>query len=135
MLLDYLFYHVYIVYNKYKQEGDPLARSKMYLLYILHIAILPISLNIAALYAVKYSVANLIPYAIMTFMAYKYIQKRYNKKKLNNLMSQYDVANKKRIPFFLLLLLVTFSIALGLLLTGVFNLFVMKPLGLIGILK
>lgn len=132
MLLDYLFYHVYIVYKKYKQEGNPLTRSKMYLLYI---AILPISLSIAALYAVKYSVANLIPYAIMTFIAYKYIQKRYNKEKVNKLMSKYDIANKKRISFSLLLLLVTFSIALGLLLTGAFNLFVMKPLGLIGIFK
>ena len=132
MILDYLFFRVYKAYCKYPHEGDPLKRSRGYILTILHILIFPIALNLAALYGKPYKIANVIPYVLITFVFYKIICKRYSEKKIKILSEKYKKASGLAIPMFLIWIFVVFSVSLGLIFTVLINYYVMRPLGLVG---
>ena len=132
MILDYLFFRVYKAYCKYPKEGDPLKRSRGCLLTLLHIVILPIALNLAALYGKPYRITNVIPYVLITFVSYKFVCNRYSEKKVKTLSKKYKKANGFAIPMFFIWILVVISAWIGMLLTVLLNYYVMRPLGLIG---
>lgn len=135
MILDYLFFRLYKAYKKYKHEGDPFERSKGCLLVILQIVIIPLSLNISVLYGEPNRLTNVIPYAIINALSYWQIHKRYNKQYVKSILGRYESTNKKDIPMFFIWIIVALSAALGLIFAVLFDYYVMRPLGFVGIFK
>lgn len=132
MLLDYLIYRLYKGYRKYKKEGDPFTRSKKNLLVMLQIVILPIGINANLLYHPEPSIFNLIPYALINLCMYMYIRKRYTRYRLKGIVAKYDMSIKHKFPMWIIWIFLAFSMALGLIFTAIFNIFIMKHFGLIG---
>lgn len=135
MILDYIFYRVYKEYCKYRKEGNPLRRSRLCLLALSHVYILPLSLNIAALYGKSGSLLNVFPYVFIVTFVFINIRNRYNEKTVKKITSKYEKTNHVKIPIFFIWLLVVFSMVIGYILTALLNLFVMGPLGLVGCLR
>ena len=129
MILDYIFCRVYKEYSKYSKEGSPMVRSRFCILALSHIFILPLAMNVAALYGKSGSLFNIIPYVLILLFVYINIRNRYNEKTTKKYVAKYEKSAKAKIPIFFIWLLVVFSMVIGYALTAIINLFVMKPLG------
>lgn len=132
MILDYLFFRVYEKYLKFKNEGEPLGRSRGYLMVILQIFIFPIGINIAVLYGRPNSLFNLVPYILISVLIYMAICKRYNKHSVERIIAKYN-RNNNRIPIFLIWFLLPVSVICAFVFAVLVNYYVMGPLGVIGL--
>ena len=135
MILDYIFYSVYQGYSKYKNEGEPLGRSRAYLMVILQIFLLPVGFNVAALYGTPGSWTNLIPYGTFMVFSYVAIRKRYTEESVKLILSKYGNCKKSHIPILVFWILLPISVIVAFLFAILLNCYVMKPFGLVGILR
>ena len=134
MILDYLFFHVYKKYQKYRREGNPFDRSVDYIIALLHLVIFPLGVNLSFLYSTHKSIFNAIPYFVLLFVSYRYIHNRY-KRNFRKIMRTYENKKMPKIPFIFFWILLPVTAIGSLALTVLLDYYVMGPLGLIGIFE
>lgn len=136
MIVDLIFYRAYKAYSKEKfcliyigrlVQTGPIQKSRFFIMLLSQIFILPLSLNVPALYGGS-GFINILPWVLFELSIYLYLRNRYNEKSLKRILDKYKKSKCPNVPFLIIWLLSVFCLFGGLVLAVLINIYIMRPL-------